>query len=300
MLGLRMPKLTMTKRQACITAVLAALVIISFIVLKRSDYEVSEAIASINQVPQPPSGSIADQNKWNASDFFTEPSAENFCNLIAVNDSAKIDELIRSEAVNLNCLGKSGMTPLLWAYSCGRKELVIKLLQAGANPDTKLLQSIPVKYGTPLLDGDTFAFTMLRHMDIDMLNECLRFIRDPNQRDRHGDSLLHKLIGQIAFNSAPGERFKKLTEGLIEIGVDVNARNSNGSTPLHIAFNHLPEFGPLLLDHGADPTITSNDGKSVLDTIDTIETYLPTDKLRHDEALLRYSAFVDRLRNYRD
>ena len=249
-----MPKFPGTKRKACIVVVLAAFLVVYLFVLRRTDSgkDTSE-ITSISFGPQPSSGSIAAQNKWTTASFFSEPKAVAFGNLIMDNDAERIDELIRSENVDLNCMGNSGMNALHWAFVCGRKEVVLKLLQAGANPDIKLLQSIPVKNGTPLLEGDTFAFTTLRQMDIDMFDECLNYVQDPNQRDRYGDTLLHKLIGQIAFNSGPGERYFKLTERLIDTGVDVNAKNSHGSTPLHIVFMHLPEFGPLLLERNANP-----------------------------------------------
>ena len=228
-----MIELTMTKRKACLIFALAALLFLCVFIIKHFG-PATETVMPIESNQRMPQTSIASQNGWSPSDFFTEPSCRKLCEMISDDDSSAIDELVSSEAVDLNCIGKDGMYPLLWTYACGRKELTVRLMVAGANPDVKLLRSIPIRNRIELQEGDTFAFTMLRLMDLEMFGDCLPFISDPNQRDRRGDTLLHKLLGQVAFNSEPCERHLQLTERLINTGVDVNAKNSNGVTPLHV------------------------------------------------------------------
>jgi ankyrin repeat protein len=57
----------------------------------------------------------------------------------------------------------------------------------------------------------------------------------------------------------------EMVQILLDYGVDINAQNGFGSTPLDFAFigtSRLndPRFIRLLLDHGADPNIPSKDG----------------------------------------
>lgn len=76
---------------------------------------------------------------------------------------------------------------------------------------------------------------------------------------------------------------KELVEQLLKSGVDVNSRDSSGSTPLHwaidIAFENVlyiydiekkivqpnTEVIELLIKYGADPFLKNNEGESSLD-----------------------------------
>ncbi len=53
---------------------------------------------------------------------------------------------------------------------------------------------------------------------------------------------------------------------MIENGADVNAKAKDGTTPLHDAMRFLSqELVDYLVQHGADPSIPNEDGKSVID-----------------------------------
>jgi ankyrin repeat protein len=53
----------------------------------------------------------------------------------------------------------------------------------------------------------------------------------------------------------------KKVKSLIADGVDVNSRDWNGGTPLHLAVSHGgPDLVELLLDHGADINATDKYG----------------------------------------
>lgn len=53
---------------------------------------------------------------------------------IKTDDSARIKKLVKS-GINPNGYGKQGVTPLIFAFGCGRKEAFETLLGCGADPN---------------------------------------------------------------------------------------------------------------------------------------------------------------------
>lgn len=69
-----------------------------------------------------------------------------------------------------------------------------------------------------------------------------------------------------ALNSAMWQQNDQKLISLLEQGVDINTRNSDGWTLLHIASDQgKPAFVRLLLNRGADPSIKTNYGKTAFD-----------------------------------
>jgi ankyrin repeat protein len=78
--------------------------------------------------------------------------------------------------------------------------------------------------------------------------------------DRNGNTLLHF--------AAAGDNVA-LIDSLIKCGLEINAQNKLGQTPLHIAYKHGKlETSLLLIRYSADTNIRDNDGNipSKLDT----------------------------------
>ncbi|MFJ8459081.1 ankyrin repeat domain-containing protein [Lysinibacillus xylanilyticus] len=74
-------------------------------------------------------------------------------------------------------------------------------------------------------------------------------------KDEYGFTLLH---------AAVSTENTELVKYIIDLGVDVNSKNDDGISPLHIVL--YPEVAECLLDHGALIDITANNGDTPLHT----------------------------------
>ena len=66
----------------------------------------------------------------------------------------------------------------------------------------------------------------------------------------------------------------QMIKNLIKIGIDINATNSEGNTPLHLAVCDIKKIKivKLLLDNGADISIANHNGYTPLDFVDNTKT----------------------------
>jgi hypothetical protein len=90
---------------------------------------------------------------------------------------------------------------------------------------------------------------------------------NPHLRDSRGRTLMHRV------RSFDHER---LLPRLLAEGLDVNARDKEGSTPLYLAVVHRWQAALIiaLADAGADPHLPNQDDMSVIDHCDEILDYL--------------------------
>ncbi|GAA0420511.1 hypothetical protein Aca07nite_11670 [Actinoplanes capillaceus] len=89
---------------------------------------------------------------------------------------------------------------------------------------------------------------------------------DPHLRDSRGRTLMHRVR---SFDHA------RLLPRLVAEGLDVNAKDLEGSTPLYLAVVHRwpADLIRALVDAGADPHLPNQDDMSVIDYVDDVLHY---------------------------
>jgi uncharacterized protein len=163
-----------------------------------------------------------------------------------------VAKLLIDRGAGLNARAVDGSTPLFYAAEADRAAMVRLLLEKNADPD------IPGRKGLrPLAaaayDGSAESVELL-----------IKRGADPNAVDDDGRS---------AMIYAAGRAYAPIVELLISAGVDVNRRYAHGLTALMWAAGHDASAGvddveatiKTLIDHGADPNLRDDRGKTAAD-----------------------------------
>ena len=132
----------------------------------------------------------------------------------ALNDTARLQELIDEDPEVVNAIEDYGMTPLHWAARAGSMECAEVLLERGAlvNPLNKARR-------TPLqLAAEANCADMIRLL--------AQHRADLNTQDRKGRTPLHRATYQGCVAAA---------EALLEVGADPTVLNKSGKTAFEIA-----------------------------------------------------------------
>jgi ankyrin repeat protein len=146
----------------------------------------------------------------------------------------------------LDAQDSSGSTPLHEAARYGNKNIALKLLTKGANPN---LQDRMGK--TPLL------LIIPREKQSEIYPLLLAWGAKPDVKDIYGDTALH--IATI--NAVDVGAFA----GLAAKSVDLNERNKQGATPLAVAVEQKnTQIGAWLVSHGADIHARDSEGRTPL------------------------------------
>lgn len=159
----------------------------------------------------------------------------------------KCIRLLLDYRANPNIPGPSG-PPLHWAVTHARVDILDMLLDAGADPLTKVLKK-------PLLV--TSVGSELREAGFGMLKRLLELKLDVNCKDGEGSTPLSTLICSYS-NKPEGESVQrdKALKVLIDHAADVNMASDDTWTPLQYAVI-MKQYNAveILLDAGADPNV---------------------------------------------
>ena len=161
-----------------------------------------------------------------------------------------VEKLVAS-GVDVNTIGKDGMTPLLWVLKEKNKKGFLCLLKYGADPN------IPTKIGESVM-----SFSAMID-DSDYLRMVLKYGGDPNlvnPVNKVNPTPIFRAIGQFNRNNV---------RALIDAGADLNYQDSSGETPL-IFSAELNQWDIVydLLTTGADYSIKDNTGYTIVYSIE--------------------------------
>ncbi|SIR33145.1 MULTISPECIES: ankyrin repeat domain-containing protein [Acidiphilium] len=162
------------------------------------------------------------------SSSYDEPSQREFAALVAKGDVDKALKAASKLAYGVNCAAPDGVTPLLVAVERENRDMVLALLDAGAQPDGDS-QKAPV-------------FQAVSCSTPDILRDLLDAGADPNGMmdtvPALCDAALHNRIAAA--------------ELLLSYGADVNSQNSIGVTAINKAASAEQwDMVNFLMDHGA-------------------------------------------------
>jgi uncharacterized protein len=185
--------------------------------------------------------------KMKLPELFPEPQPRALAEAAARNRTDSI-KLLVVEGADVNATGKDGMTPLLWALLQGGKAGFQALLEHGANPNLQTK------------DGDSVVLMAAIDKDGDYLKLTLAHGGNPNLVDPTTDRTpIYESI-----RNGNGEN----VQALIAAGANLNSRDRTGFTPLLEAASLLRyDIAYTMLKAGADPTIRSKGGKTIVDRI---------------------------------
>ena len=174
----------------------------------------------------------------------------------------RLNEIIKSGA-DINASNWDGKTPLFEIYD---KDLILALIKDGADvkvkdvrgntllhrfrDDAEMTDAL-VKAGADINakndEGSTPVFYIT---NVDALNKYKELGADLKVSDAHGNTLLHKEGVSAA-----------MLEALLAAGLDINAKNDEGRTPIFFASDDVLQA---FIDHGADVKVADSQGNSLL------------------------------------
>jgi ankyrin repeat protein len=190
--------------------------------------------------------------RLNPSEGFADPQVVALAKAAQLGDIAEIDRLV-SAGVDVNTLGREGITPLLWAFISQNKDGFKRLLEHKANPNVETQ------------NGDSVIRSVAEFAsDSEWLALVLKHGGNPNYvptRNRFAGS-------RTPIFDAINKHHTKGVELLLEAGAKIDQMNRDGTTPLEYSF-HFRHYDIVyqLLTKGADYRVKDFRGKDIASMI---------------------------------
>lgn len=202
-----------------------------------------------------------------AADYFESGPQRALAEAAAKGRIEVIDDLLQQGA-KVNFQGKEGMTALIWAFLQENKKGYEHLLDKGADPNLQMTESTLTSDG--LTDGSSAMSLAAMHEDPWYLEGTLKHGGNPNiVNPVKSVTPVFQCIMLYDKNHPRLEQLKLL----IGAGANLNAQDRDGSTPMRLAaIANRYDLVYVMLAAGADPTIKTKAGTTVVSTIKRIRT----------------------------
>ncbi|CAB0042895.1 unnamed protein product [Trichogramma brassicae] len=179
------------------------------------------------------------------------------------NGNINLVEILMRRGANPNLADDNGYTPLhiLCLREYDAVDLAKRFFEIGKEFNK------PVKVDAQDNEGWTPLHEAIFNGNINLVEILLRRGASPNLADNDKLTPLHAICERKNSDDGLAKRFFEINDELNQL-VEVDAKNEEGSTPLHLALSHgCKKLNELLLKRHADPNLTNAEGRTPLHVI---------------------------------
>ncbi|HEY8520118.1 MAG TPA: ankyrin repeat domain-containing protein [Gammaproteobacteria bacterium] len=227
----------------------------------------------------------------------TDPDGATALVIAIINAHYEFADMLLEAGADPNVVDESGMGPLYAAVDMHRLaighgrpnpvpvgpldsvDIIRRLLERGADPNAQLKKPIMQRHHTAgdatLGEGATPLLRAAKSGDIEVVRLLLAAGADPHHKMPNGATALMYAAGlgwrngspiAPSFDQGSEEEAVETMRLLLELGLDINARDARGDTALHaaVAGRGSETLVRFLIEAGADVTVVNEKGQTPL------------------------------------